>query len=300
VTGADVAYRHKDSEREPAKNRPRIGDVAGELHLAMVRDPSGRTVLRERRQRFPLRTTVPFYLDEKAGDMAFVYVQNPTGGVFGGDRLHTVLTCGRGTRVHLTTQSATKVYRTEGPAARQEIRLQLSEGAYVEHIPDTLIPQAGADYEQITRVELAPGAVLITAETVAPGRVGCGERFAYRRLVLETLACRDDDELFAERLRLEPARVRPDRPGMLGGWDYLVCLTVLAPERDGAALADAIDAELASRRDVCGAAGELPRGAGAFARVLAPDAVSAAEVMRCAWAVARRYLLGIPPPVRRK
>jgi urease accessory protein len=300
VTRGGVADRHVNADLEPPSAWPDGGTAEGELHLGMVRDPSGRTVLRERRQRFPLRTTVPFYLDEQTGNMAFVYVQNPTGGVFGGDRLHTVLACDRGTRVHLTTQSATKIYRTEGVPARQEVHLKLAEEAYVEHIPDTLIPHAGADYEQFTRVELAPGAMLITAETVAAGRVGRGERFAYQRLVLETLACRDNEELFAERLRLEPARVRPDRLGVLGGWDYLVSVTVLAPEQDGAALAAALDAELAARGDVCGAAGELPQRAGAFSRALASDAVSAGDVMWRAWAVARRYLLGVSPPARRK
>ena len=49
--------------------------------------PDGRTVLAERRQRFPLRMTVPMYLDAGDRGMAFVYVQNPTGGVFAGDRL---------------------------------------------------------------------------------------------------------------------------------------------------------------------------------------------------------------------
>lgn len=300
MTPAAVAHRAAipdgDAADECAVNRER----AGYLHVGLIRGPNGRTVLRERRQRFPLRITAPFHIDERAADMAFIYVQNPTGGVFGGDRLDIALSAGPGTRVHLTGQSATKIYRTEGAPARQELRMHLSDEAYVEHIPDTLIPHAGSDYEQITHVDLAPGAMLINVETVASGRVGFGERFAYRRLVLETVASRDGKELFADRMRFEPGRVRPDRSGILAGWDYLVCITVLAPERDGTAVANAIDAELAGRHDVCGAAGELPRGVGAFARVLAPDAIGAGEVTWSVWAIARRCLLGIPPPTRRK
>jgi urease accessory protein len=307
VTAAGVAHRRRSLgqavpsvDQAATSVRPVSGEFSGELHLGMIRDPNGRTVLRDRRQRFPLRTTAPFHFDERVPDMAFVYVQNPTGGVFGGDRLGIFLDCGPRAHVHLTTQSATKVYRTEGDPARQELCLRLSAGAYVEYIPDTLIPQAGADYEQVTRIELAFGAVLIVAETIAAGRVGRGERFAYRRLVLQTVACRCGDELFAERLRFEPARARPDRPGMLGGWDYLVSVTVLAPEHDLTALADAINAELATRSDVYGGAGALPRQAGAFARVLAPDAVSAADAVWSVWTIARRCLLGVPPPIRRK
>ena len=307
MTTAGVAHRLASAgqptprvDQPAADARPASGEFSGELRLGMRRGPGGKTVWCDRRQRFPLRTTAPFHCDERARDMAFVYVQNPTGGVFGGDRLGIVLKCGPRAQVHLTTQSATKVYRTEGAPARQELCLQLSEGAYVEYMPDTLIPQAGADYEQVTRIELALGAVLIVAETIAAGRVGRGERFAYRRLVLQTVACRCGDELFAERLRFEPARARPDVPGMLGGWDYLVSVTVLAPEWDLTALAEAINTELATRSTLHGGAGALPRQAGAFARVLAPDAVSAADAIWCVWAIARRCLLGVPPPIRRK
>lgn len=297
---ATGVVRPRSVDQAAADTRPVGGDFSGELYLDMIRGQNGKTVLRDRRQRFPLRMTVPFHLDERAGDIAFVYVQNPTGGVFGGDRLRIALNCHQRARVHLTTQSATKVYRSDRAAARQELCLRLSEGAYVEYVPDALIPQAGADYEQVTRIELGLEAVLIVAETIAPGRVGYGERFAYRRLVLQTVACRDRDELFAERLRLEPGRARPDLPGVLGAFDYLVSVTVLAPERDLTDLADEIDDELAMRGDVCGAAGALPRQAGAFARVLAPDAVSAGDALWCVWAITRRCLLGIPPPIRRK
>ena len=59
----------------------------GLLELAFRVGPGDRTVLASRRQRFPLRLTVPLMLDPALPGMAFVYVQNPTGGVFAGDRL---------------------------------------------------------------------------------------------------------------------------------------------------------------------------------------------------------------------
>ena len=83
--------------------------------------------------------------------MAFVYVQNPTGGVFGGDRLRVEIAAGPGARVHLTGQSATKLCRGVDPAtAIQELRFDVAAGAVVEHIPDALIPYPGARYVQRT------------------------------------------------------------------------------------------------------------------------------------------------------
>ncbi len=105
------------------------------------------------------------------------------------------MTADSGARVHLTTQSATKLYRMDGGEARQDLRFELSPGAYVENMPDALIPQAGTRYRQRTVVELAAGATFVSAETIAPGRRAHGERFAYDLLELTTEVRRDGREL---------------------------------------------------------------------------------------------------------
>jgi urease accessory protein len=279
-----------------------VRDASGLLELAFCRGPRGRSVVRARRQRFPLRTTVPFFLDSAAPDMSFVYIQNPTGGVFEGDRLLTSVTADAHVRLHVTTQSATKLYRMQSGVAEQELRFVLSHGAYVEHVPDALIPQAGSRYHQLLDVSVAHGAVFVSAETVAPGRRAHGERFAYDLLELTTVVRRDGRELCADRLRLAPGRSPVDRPGVLGAADYLVTLFAVAPESDAGVLAGRIDAALASADVVgaSGAAGELPNGSGALARILARDAPGAALMLRVAWAAARQCLAGLPLPEGRK
>jgi urease accessory protein len=279
-----------------------VAAPAGELRLTLGPDHRGRTAVRARRQRFPLRTTMPFYLDAAAPGMAFVYIQNPTGGVFAGDRLIASVVAEPGARVHMTTQSATKLYRCETAAAHQELSFVLGAGAYVEYIPDPLIPHAGSQYTQSTSVELAAGAMFVAGETIAPGRRARGERFAYDLLELDTSVRRDGRELCAERLRLEPHRARPARPGVLGDYEYVVSLIAVAPEADEVALARAIGDALAGHAGagVRGAAGELPGGAGALARILARDAIGAVDALRSAWAAARLALLGLPLPERRK
>jgi urease accessory protein len=258
-------------------------------------------VVRAREQRFPLRTTKPFYLDAAAPDMAFVYVQNPTGGVFAGDRLLIAVAAGEGARVHLTTQSATKLYRMDAGEARQELRFELAGGTYVEHIPDPLIPQAGAAYRQRTSANVAHGAVFVTAETIAPGRRAHGERFAYKLLELTTDVRRDGSEVCHETLCFEPGRARPDRAGVLGRDEYLVSLLVIAPEHDTGAIATQVDAALASMTGgIRGAAGQLPHGAGVLMRMLAPNAASADRALRRGWAAAREATIGLALPERRK
>jgi urease accessory protein len=245
---------------------------------------------------------MPFFLDSAAPDMPFVYVQNPTGGVFEGDRLLTSVIADEHVRVHVTTQSATKLYRMESGLAEQEMRFVLGPGAYVEHIPDVLIPQAGARYRQLVEVSLGFGAAFVSAETIASGRRAHGERFAYDLLELTTVARRDGRELCSDRLRLKPTRYRVDQPGLLGEAEYLATLFAVAPESDARALAGAIDAALAGADvgEARGAAGELPGSVGALARILAKDAPSAARMVRLAWGAARECLIGLPLPEGRK
>jgi urease accessory protein len=232
--------------------------------------------------------------------MAFVYVQNPTGGVFAGDRLLTKLAVGCTARVHLTTQSATRLYRMDGGEATHELRFELERDAFLESVPDVLIPQAGARYRQCTWVELDPHAMFIGAETIAPGRRASGERFEYERLEIATVVSCDGVELCADAIRLEPGRRPLDHPGILGDADYLISLLAVAPGRDPSELSAAIERVLEDGGGFHGAAGQLPNRAGAVARILAPSAVDAERAMRCAWSAARWTLLGLPLPERRK
>ena len=84
----------RSSSTTPSRER-----LDGLLALRFARAERGApSRLVERRQRFPLRLTVPLYLDPAEPGMAFVYVQNPTGGVFPGDDLTTEVTADEGTR----------------------------------------------------------------------------------------------------------------------------------------------------------------------------------------------------------
>jgi urease accessory protein len=272
----------------------------GLLELGFRRDARGRSRLCERRQRFPLRMTAPLYIDPADRGMAFVYAQNPTGGIFAGDRLRTSVAAADSTRVHLTTQSATKIYRCEAGDAVQELEFRVGPGAYVEHIPDPLIPHAGARFSQRLVADVALGGIFLAAETVAPGRRAHGESFEYEAVVLHTEARRGARELCVDRIVLEPARRDPRRPGVLGAPGYLVTLMAVAPEHDATGLAGTLDGVLAAEAGALGAAGELPGGAGALARVLAPDALAARRALRQLWRTARQALVQLPlPPVRK-
>ena len=273
----------------------------GLLELAFRVAPGGRTALERRRQRFPLHCTTPLYLDPAVPGMPFVYVQNPTGGVFAGDRLRVAAAAGPETHVHLTTPAATKAYRMEAGHAEQLTELTLESGAYVELVPEPLIPQAGTRLSSRVSATLADGSALVAAETVAPGRLARDEVFAYEHLELCT-DVRDagGSELCVDRLRLEPARRSPTARGLLGGPGYVGTLLAVAPGRDGERLASSTDAVLAELPGVRAAAGAIADGAGSLARIIGSTPGGVRRAIEAAWADARRELIGAPLPPRRK
>jgi urease accessory protein len=270
----------------------------GLLELRFARAGSGRTYLADCRQRFPLRVTTPHYLDEADRGMAFLIIQNPSGAVFAGDRLELRLEAEADARVHLRTQSATRLCRMDGERATQELAVQVAAGAYVEYLPELLIPQAGSHYVQRLAIDAASGGAMVTAEIVAPGRRAHGERFAYDRLRLETAVSVDGRELAVDVLDLEPGRRHPERAGLLGANDYVASVIVVCPGADVERLARTLDATLAAAPGVCAAAGPLTREIGVVGRVLAPTAGAARAAVRAVWADARRELLGLAVPTR--
>lgn len=294
IAGVSVAVA------EPAVTGVAAARAPGLLALELRCDPAGRTRLVRRRQRFPLRTTVAMHLDERDPAMAYVYVQNPSGGVFGGDRLRVDVAAGPGARVHLTGQSATKLCRgSTGGHALQELHIDIGAGAIVEHIPDALIPHPGARYRQRTEVHLAAGATFIGSEILAPGRLG--ERFLFAEVDLRTTVQHEGREVCADAVRFAPVgSSSPARSGVLGRYSWLVSVLAVAPRADGNAVADRLDAALASQPDVLAAAGVLPGQCGAIVRVLADGALPARRALLCAWSEIRDELLGLPLPPLRK
>lgn len=272
----------------------------GLLDLGFALGVGGKTRLVRRAQRFPIHFTAPLYLDPGRPDMAFVYVQNPTGGVLAGDRLRTAIAAGPAATVHVTTTAATKIYRMDEGDAVQEVELQLGDEAFIEYLPEPLIPQAGSRYEQRTSARLSPSARLILGETLGPGRVARGESFEYDRLVLVTRIWAGEEEICSERIQLEPARRPVEGRGLLDGYGYVSTLYAVAPGLDAERIAAALDEALREASGVLAGAGTLPEGSGAMARILSTSSSAASAALASAWSAARRLLVGHPAPRRRK
>lgn len=263
----------------------------GRLSLAFERR-GGVTVLTERRFTLPLQAFEPTPID--GGAAVCLMLLNPTGGVLGGDRLAAEITLGPGAHVCLTTPSATRVYRTLGPPAVQETTISLGAGAFLEYLPDHVIPHPGSVFHQSVTVEMGPGSRAILSDALAIGRLARGERWAFSELVGRITVSRGGRPLFLDRVSLDPSRWIPRGLGGTEGFGYLATLALFA---DGFHAWESVVPALAGRLrelpSVTGGASLLARD-GCLVRFLAASAHDLAQATRSLWTLARRLLLGRP------
>ena len=259
-------------------------------------------MLTARRFTLPLQALEPMDLD---GDgVATLLLLNPTGGVLAGDRLETDIVLGPGSRVCLSTPSATRVYRSPGPDAVQRVTLDVGRGAALEWLPDHLIPSPGARLRQTTEIQLAADATLLYLDAWATGRAARGEAWGFD-LLDSSLLVRDEAGLLLRERSILAGH--PPRDGLGGTEGFAYAATFLAmrpagpaPQPDWEDLARVLQA-------VAGAAQggsrvgvtTLGRG-GVLARLLCPTAPALHDVVHALWPRCRRRLLDLPPARLRK
>lgn len=172
------------------------------LELGFSED-GGATRLAYRAHRGPYLVQRPFLPEGPA--LCHVYLLHPPGGLVGGDELRLDLRVGPAAQALITTPAATKVYRTSGPTSRQAQSLSVGEGGALEWLPQEIIVYDGAAVTLETRVELAPGARFIGAETLCFGLPARGERFARGSCRQLFELSRAEQPLFIERGRFDGA-----------------------------------------------------------------------------------------------
>jgi len=254
-----------------------------------------RTVLARSRYALPLQVLAPVALDDRA---TIVSMLNPTGGVLGGDRLHVDIDAGHAAHAVLTTPSATKVYRTAGDPACQEVRIRLAPGAIVEWVPDHTIPFPGSAFRQCIDVDVADAAALVLVDAFAAGRVTRGEAWQFA-LLDSSLAIRDERGwLVRDRFTLRPSDgVSWGATGLAERCPYFATIVVIADA--GVEPFIAAVGRMASRGKAQIGAALLPRRGGVV-RVLAPTAPALTSTLDEVWRTARNHVLHAPALALRK
>ena len=286
------------------KPAPILTQGVADLELAVRGE---RTCLVHQRVNPPLVVQRAMYLDQALPDMAFLYLANPTAGILQGDHLKVRVKVAPGAKAHLTTQSATKIFAMPDGSACQETELTVEQGAYLEYLPDQVIPFRAARFSQKTSITVAQDATLVFGEIIAPGRTARGESLAYdcfkSHLSINTSK---GFPIYREGFSLTPQSRSPLGRGVLGTGrsptlgTLLVVAGAFKAEVLRDRMRDCLKDSLVTNDAITWGISLLPGGGGVGLKVMASEVASARNVLSAAWKEARWLILGLKPPMPRK
>lgn len=213
-----------DSNCSPP-SRPSTTNGAGVGSLTFRR-AGGKTVIAEAFAASPLRLLAP----RNHGHAAWVFLANLGGGLVDGDRVDVRVHAEADTDALVSTQSATKVYRSPSGCS-QRLEVRAAEGAAIAIVPDPLICFAGARYEQVIDVSLAAEASLVLFDAYTSGRAARGERWQFEQFQSRTTIAREGRNDIVEATRLDSS-FGPIAQRM-GRFDAVAWLVAIGPRFEG-------------------------------------------------------------------
>jgi len=164
--------------------------------VASPRD-DGRTVLAAQSFRAPYHLSKPYWDADQR--VLMVQVVNPTAGILAGDALESHVTVDSGASLLVTTPSASRVFRMRTGEAECRQQFTVEKSAWLEVLPEPLVPHRGCRYRQSTRVNVEKGGSLLLFDLLMPGRVGHGEAWGWEKLCLESEVRVDGELVLRER-----------------------------------------------------------------------------------------------------
>jgi urease accessory protein len=174
-----------------------MAEFSGHLSLRAALRDHGRTVLAGQAFRAPYHISKPYW----DGDTRTLLVQvvNPTAGILAGDRLESYIAVEAGAALIVTTPSASRVFQMREGFAECHQLFAVATGAWLEVMPEPLVPHRGARYQQTTSIEIAQDGALFFVDQLMPGRIGHGEAWEWNRLRLELTVHVGGDLVLRER-----------------------------------------------------------------------------------------------------
>lgn len=287
-------------QNEPPQMKSGTVGKTGFLHLGFERR-GNHTILAQLDRRTPYLAQRALYCDQGMPDLPWVFLITTSGCLLQGDRLALDMRLDSGARAHVTTQSATKIHAMDANYAAQTQTIALADNAYLEFLPESVIPHRNARFVSDTRISVAPTSTLLLSEIIQPGRKHHhpDECFGSTVMSLATSAIRSDGRaLFAEKLLIDPQRHPMRQTGVMSSFDVFGNVFVCTPKDNADRIHARVEAEVDLERGLAFGACRLPNDAGLVFKVLGRETTQVKAKVREFWGIVRREVVGadLPPP----
>lgn len=175
-------------------------NCTGKLHFTAALK-NGKTILSDCYYEGALKLSRPVFLDGMNPTYFLIHVG---GGYVGGDTYYQQFSLEEGATLTLTTQSATKVYKTTDLPAKQETTIFLKKDSFLTYLQDPVIAYEHSRYEQKTTIDMEVGACLLLTDIYTPGWSASKRDFTYDWIRSDMMVRYNQKRLLMDHLFLQP------------------------------------------------------------------------------------------------
>lgn len=271
----------------------------GYLRLGFELDSRGKSILRDLDRRAPLIVQQELYFDEEMPEMPCVYILSSGGPNVDGDRYRQDITVRKDAFAWVSTGAATKLAEMKYNYSGLVQNIVAEEGAYLEFMPEPVIPCRHTRFISDTRLVVDATATVFYSEIFMPGRkyYKDGELFEYDVLSVCSHGERPDGtQLFREKFVIDPRIENPRNLGVMGSYDIFANVLVLTPPDKAEEIYAATGAFLDPKRQLAAGITKLPNNAGLLYKVLGMETGPVKKLVREFCSTVRVAVKGKPVP----
>lgn len=272
---------------------------SGYLKLGFELDKQGKSILRDLDRRVPLIVQQELYFDEEMPGMPCVYILSSGGPNVDGDRYKQEFIVRKNAYAFVSTGAATKLAEMRYNYSGMKQRIELEENAYLEYIPEPIIPCRHTRYISDTHIVIHPTATLFYSEIYMGGRkyYDKGELFEYDMLSILTHAERDNGEkLFREKFIIQPLVNSVRNIGVMDKYDVFANVIVLTPKEHADKIYENRSAFIDKKNGIAVGITHLPNGCGLLFKVLGMEPGPVKKIIRDFCSSIRLEVKGKPLP----
>jgi len=242
--------------------------MEGLVELELIGGKDCKTVIKNLLVKPPLLIQKAMYPDIKNPNTAHVYIMSSACGILQGDKLKIDIKASENSNGHITTQSATKIYKTENQMPSQIINILVEKESFLEFLPKQIIPHKSAEFYQKVNIKIDQSSTLVYSENISCGRIAHGEEFDFKSLIFRTNAVNEKDEiLFSDAMNIEPKKRKAIFKNLYGKKKIFSTIYVVSKVLDNEKLDNEINLILQNAH-IIGGVSQLPNDSGIIIRML--------------------------------
>lgn len=267
----------------------------GYLRMGFELDKQGKSIMRDLERRAPLIVQQELYFDEEMPEMPCVYILSSGGPNIDGDRYRQDITVKKNAFAWVSTGAATKLASMKYNYSGLIQNLILEENAYLEFMPEPVIPCKHTRFISDTRLVVHPTATVFYSEIFMGGRkyYNEGELFEYDVLSVCSHGERPDGELlFREKFVIDPRVENPRNLGVMGSFDVFANVIVMTPPDKASEIYDKTEVFIDRKQKIATGITRLPNNAGLLYKVLGMEPAPVKKLVRSFCSVVRQTVKG--------